>query len=156
MIFEGQSVKLTASEKYGNLFYWTPATGLNDPTLLNPIASPDNDITYTLHVNSTTSCGIDSSSVFVKVYKKITIPNTFSPNGDGINDYWQIDALITYPESTMQVFDRYGQQVYRSEGYSTPWDGRYNGQPLPAGTYYYVLDLKNNTPKISGWVLIVR
>jgi len=156
VIFEGQSVRLSASEKYGNLFYWTPAIGLNDPTLLNPIASPDNDITYTLHVNSTSNCGMDSSSVFVKVYKKITIPNTFSPNGDGINDYWQIDALITYPESLMQVFDRYGQQVYRSEGYSTPWDGRYNGQPLPAGTYYYVLDLKNNTPKISGWVLIIR
>jgi gliding motility-associated-like protein len=156
VIFEGQSVRLTASQKYGNLFYWTPTTGLNDPTLLNPIASPISDITYTLHVNSTSSCGMDSSSVFVKVYKTITIPNTFSPNGDGINDYWQIDALITYPESIMQVFDRYGQQVFRSEGYTKPWDGRYNGQPLPVGTYYYVLDLKNNTPKISGWVLIVR
>ncbi|WP_461449130.1 gliding motility-associated C-terminal domain-containing protein [Mucilaginibacter sp.] len=156
VIFEGQSVRLSASEKYGNLFYWTPTTGLNDPTLLNPIASPDNDITYTLHVTSTTNCGIDSSSVFIKVYKKITIPNTFSPNGDGINDYWEIDALITYPQSILQVFDRYGQQVFRSEGYSTPWDGRYNGQPVPAGTYYYVLDLKNNTPKVSGWVLVVR
>jgi len=156
VIFQGQSVRLSASEKYGNLFYWTPTTGLSDPNTLNPFASPVNDITYTLHVNSTNNCGMDSSSVFVKVYKTITIPNTFSPNGDGINDYWQIDALITYPQSLMQVFDRYGQLVFKSEGYSTPWDGRYNGQPLPAGTYYYVLDLKNNTPKISGWVLIVR
>jgi len=99
---------------------------------------------------------MDSSSVFVKVYKKITIPNTFSPNGDGRNDYWDIDALITYPESLMLVFDRYGQQVFRSVGYANPWDGKYNGQPVPVGTYYYVLDLKNNTPKISGWVLVVR
>jgi len=156
VIFEGQTVKLTASEQYGNLFYWTPTTGLSDPNVLNPLANPINDITYTLHVTSTTSCGIDSSSVFVRVYKKITIPNTFSPNGDGRNDYWNIDALITYPESLMLVFDRYGQQVFKSVGYATPWDGKYNGQPVPVGTYYYVLDLKNNTPKISGWVLVVR
>jgi len=156
VIFEGQSVMLTATQKYGNLFYWTPTTGLSDPSVLDPVASPTDDITYTLHVNSTSNCGIDSSSVFVKVYKKITIPNTFSPNGDGRNDYWDIDALITYPESLMLVFDRYGQQVFRSVGYANPWDGKYNGQPVPIGTYYYVLDLKNNTPKISGWVLVVR
>lgn len=156
VIFEGQTVRLTASEKNGNLFYWTPTTGLSDPNILNPFASPTNDITYTLHVTSTTSCGTDTSSVFVRVYKKITVPNTFSPNGDGRNDYWDIDALITYPQSLMLVFDRYGQQVFRSIGYANPWDGKYNGQPLPAGTYYYVLDLKNDTPKISGWVLLVR
>jgi len=156
VIFEGQTVKLTASEKYGNLFYWTPTTALSDPNVLTPLANPVNDITYTLHVTSTTNCGTDSSNVFVKVYKKITIPNTFSPNGDGRNDYWDIDALITYPESLLLVFDRYGQQVFRSVGYANPWDGKYNGQPVPVGTYYYVLDLKNNTPKISGWVLVVR
>ena len=156
VIFEGQAIKLTATEKYGNLFYWTPTTGLSDPNVLNPIASPTDDITYTLHVTSTSNCGIDSSNVFVKVYKKITIPNTFSPNGDGRNDYWDIDALITYPESLMLVFDRNGQQVFRSIGYANPWDGKYNGQPVPSGTYYYVLDLKNNTPKISGWILVVR
>jgi len=156
VIFEGQSVQLTASEKNGNVFYWTPTTALSDPNVLDPIASPVDDITYTLHVTSTYKCNTDSSKVFVKVYKKITIPNTFSPNGDGINDYWNIDALITYPDCVLSVFDRYGQQVYHSIGYGKPWNGKYNGQLLPTGTYYYVLDLKNNTPKISGWVLIVR
>ena len=156
VIFEGQSTTLNGTEKYGNIFYWTPTTALSDPNSLTPVASPTDDITYTLHVNSTNNCGMDSSSVFVKVYKKITIPNTFSPNNDGINDLWNIDALITYPDCILTVFDRYGQQVYRSIGYNTSWDGKYNGQILPSGTYYYVLDLKNNTPKISGWVLIVR
>jgi gliding motility-associated-like protein len=156
VIFEGQSVQLTASEKYGSTYSWSPVTALSDPTILNPIASPVDDITYTLTVNSADGCGTANSSVFVKVYKKITIPNTFSPNGDGVNDYWDIDALITYPDCVLSVFDRYGQQVYHSIGYSKPWNGKYNGQLLPTGTYYYVLDLKNNTPKISGWVLIVR
>jgi gliding motility-associated-like protein len=92
----------------------------------------------------------------VRVYKKIIIPNTFSPNNDGINDYWNIDALVTYPGSSILIFNRYGQQVYQSTGYARPWDGTYNGSPLPQGTYYYIIDLKNNTPKLTGWVLIVR
>jgi gliding motility-associated-like protein len=156
VIFEGQSIRLNGSEKYGSSYYWTPDSALSDPNSLTPLASPTNNITYTLHVRSANNCGDDTSSVFVRVYKKITIPNTFSPNGDGVNDTWNIDALVTYPDCLLQVFDRYGQQVYRSIGYTKPWDGRSNGNVLPTGTYYYVLDLKNSTPKMSGWLLIMR
>ena len=156
VIFEGQTVKLNGSEEYGGTYYWTPDSAISDPNSLTPSVSPSNSTTYTLHVKSTNSCGDDSSSVFVKVYKTITIPNTFSPNGDGINDVWNIDALVTYPGCLLQVFDRYGQQVYKSTGYNKPWDGKCNGKLLPTGTYYYVLDLKNNTPKISGWLLILK
>ncbi len=156
-MFEGQSAKLNGSLKGDNItsFFWTPATFLSDPASLTPIATPTDDITYTLNVVSQT-CGSASSSVFVRVYKKITIPNTFSPNGDGINDYWNIEALFTYPESITQVFDRYGKRVFQTAGYSQPWDGTYNGKPLPAGTYYYIIDLKNGQPKRSGWVLMVK
>jgi len=156
VIFEGQSVRLNGSEKYGSSYYWTPDSALSDPNSLTPLASPTNNTTYTLHVRSANNCGDDTSSVFVRVYKKIVIPNTFSPNGDGINDTWNIDALVTYPDCLLQVFDRYGQQVYKSIGYNKPWDGKYNGNILPTGTYYYVLDLKNSTPKMSGWLLIMR
>jgi gliding motility-associated-like protein len=156
-LFEGQSAILQGTAQGDNItgYYWTPPTFLSDPTSLNPIASPTSDITYTLTVASST-CGASTSSVFVRVYQKITIPNTFSPNGDGVNDVWNIDALITYPGSIIQVFDRYGQVVYQSTGYAKPWDGTSNGKPAAAGTYYYIIDLKNNTPKLSGWVLLVR
>jgi gliding motility-associated-like protein len=157
VIFEGQSVKLNGSIAGDNItsFYWAPTTGLSDPNSLTPLATPDDNVTYTLTAISQ-SCGTSSSSVFVRVYKKITIPNTFSPNNDGRNDYWDIDALVTYPDCTVMVYDRYGQQVYQSIGYPKPWDGTLNGSPLPQGTYYYIIDLKNNTPKLSGWVLVVR
>jgi gliding motility-associated-like protein len=134
---------------------WTPATGLNNPSSLTPIASPEESITYTLHVSSA-NCGIATSSVFVKVYKKIVIPNTFSPNGDGINDTWNIDALSDYPDVSVMVFDRYGKRIFVSLGYGKPWNGTYNGSLLPGGAYYYIIDLKNNTQKRSGWVFIVR
>jgi len=157
ILFEGQSAKLNGTIQGDNItsYSWSPATFLDDPASLTPITTPTDNITYTLTVVSKT-CGTSTSSVFVRVYKKITIPNTFSPNNDGINDYWNIDALVTYPESSILVFNRYGLQVFQSTGYAKPWDGTYNGSPLPQGTYYYIIDLKNNTPKIAGWVLIVR
>jgi len=156
VMIQGQSIKLNGTEQNGNVFYWTPNSYISGSNTLTPIVSPNQDTTYTLHVTSTQNCGIDSSTVSVKVYQHIQIPNTFSPNNDGVNDFWNIAALNTYPKSLTQVFNRYGQQMFQSIGYGKPWDGKYNGQLLPAGTYYYIIDLKNDTPKISGWVVIVR
>ncbi len=156
-LFEGESTRLDGAIKGDNItnYYWTPATFLSDPMSLNPIATPTDNITYTLTAISA-SCGTSTSSVFIRVFEKITIPNTFSPNNDGINDVWDIKSLNTYPESVTQVFDRYGRQVFQSMGYGTPWNGTYNGSVLPQGTYYYIIDLKIGTPKLSGWVLLVR
>ena len=157
VIFEGQSVLLDGIIGGDNItnYYWTPTIGLDNPNSITPKASPKDDITYTLNVVSQT-CGTATSSMFVKVYKKITIPNAFTPNNDSINDLWNIDALITYPACLVSVFDRNGQKVYQSTGYPKPWDGTRDGSPLPMGTYYYIIDLKNNTPKLSGWVVILR
>ena len=157
VIFEGQSVQLDGAIGGDNItnYYWTPTMGLDNPNSIKPNASPKDDITYTLNVVSQT-CGVATSNVFVRVYKKITIPNAFTPNNDGINDSWNIDALITYPSCLVSIFDRNGQKVYQSNGYPKPWDGTRGGSPLPGGTYYYIIDLKNNTPKLSGWVVIVR
>jgi len=157
VLYEGQSAKLDGTIKGDNItnYYWTPATFLDDPNSLTPTTAPTDNITYTLTAVSQ-SCGTSTSSVYVRVYKKVTIPNAFSPNNDGINDYWDINALNTYPESITQVFDRYGQQVFQSTGYARPWDGSNNGKALPSGTYYYIIDLKDGQPKLSGWVLIVK
>ena len=155
-IFEGQSVKLDGTAQNGDTYSWTPTDYLSDPHVLNPIASPVNDITYTLQVTSSYNCGTNASSVFVRVYKKIIIPNTFSPNGDGKNDLWDIEALVTYPQSLLRVYNRYGQQVFKSLGYDHPWAGTYNNAILPPGTYYYMIDLKNGAPLLSGWVQLIR
>jgi gliding motility-associated-like protein len=156
VIFAGQSVQLNGTVKYSSSAYWTPATGLSDPNTLNPFASPTQDTKYTLHALSANNCGMDTSSIFIRVYQKITIPNTFTPNNDNNNDTWEINALITYPNCSMLVFNRYGQAVFKSTGYAKPWDGTYEGKPVPAGAYYYVLDLKDNKPPLSGFVMVVR
>ncbi|HXB30854.1 MAG TPA: gliding motility-associated C-terminal domain-containing protein, partial [Puia sp.] len=64
--------------------------------------------------------------------------------------------LSVYPGATVDVFNRYGQPVFHSENSNKAWDGTYNGKPLPVGTYYYIIDLKNNEKKTAGSVTIFK
>jgi gliding motility-associated-like protein len=86
----------------------------------------------------------------------VTIPNTFTPNGDGINDLWDISALQSYPGCTISIYNRYGALVYNAVNYSRPWDGTANGKQLASGTYYYVIDLKNGKKPFAGSVTLLR
>lgn len=156
-ITEGQSTVLNGTMGGDTAsHFWTPAQYIDNTNSLTPTVNPVNDFIYTLHVVSGNGCGAATDDVFVRVFKKIIIPNAFSPNADGINDVWNIEALETYPESETNVFNRYGQLVFHSKGYGKPWDGRLNGKSLPVGTYYYTVDRKNNFPLLSGWIMIIR
>jgi len=136
-------------------YSWQPATGLSNAAIANPVASPQVSTTYMLSVTSVNGC---SATGIVKVILSglLVIPNTFTPNGDGINDFWDISNLTYYPGCTVNIFSRWGSLVYHSIGYSKPWEGTYNGAPLPVGTYYYIIDIKNNAAPIAGYVTIIR
>ncbi len=136
-------------------YLWTPDQYLNDNTILNPIVSGVQDITYTLSVTGTGGC-IFSDQVFVKVLKFPNVPNTFTPNNDGINDTWVIQNLSDYPNVRVQVFNRYGQVVFESKGYTKPWDGTMNGKTLPFGTYYYVIEPGNGRNPVTGYVTLIK
>mgnify|MGYP000518090826 CR=1 FL=1 len=157
-IMEGDEISLDGiAEGTQVIYFWTPPFNLSNTSELNPLAFPPDNSTYTLHVMSPLGCGISTDDVFVRVYKAVKVPNAFSPNGDGINDDWKIVNLHTYPDASLQVFNRHGQVVYQSRGYSRPWNGTFNSKPLPVGTYYYVIDLKTAFfPRMSGWVFIAR
>jgi gliding motility-associated-like protein len=73
-----------------------------------------------------------------------------------VHDRWVIEFLDSYPQSTVEVFNRYGQKVFESRGYAKPWDGTTNGKALPIGTYYYLIDPKNGRKPLSGFVDIIR
>lgn len=155
-VLEGGTATLLATANGNGLTYlWTPATYLNNPSVLQAVTIPTDDIAYTLTVTTVNGCSA-SDGVSVKVLKAPTIPNVFTPNGDGINDRWEIQYLESYPGVTVDIFNRYGSLVYHSLGYSRAWDGTYNGKPLPAGTYYYVINPKNGRKQLTGFVDIVR
>lgn len=156
-ILEGGQIVLSPIV-YGNdlQFLWTPNLYLIDNRVEKvKINKPLTDMTYRLTVTARGGCTL-SDDVFVKLLKFPKIPNTFTPNGDGINDTWRIDYLNTYPNNRVQVFTRSGQLVFESRGYDTPWDGTIKGKPLPFDTYYYIIEPGNGRDPITGYVTIIK
>jgi len=157
-ITEGASITMNVSVTGNILSYqWNPSTGLNNATIKDPVASPSTTTTYTLDVIDDNNCeASDKITITVSGRSKILVPNAFSPNGDGVNDTWIITNLSVYPGATVDVYNRYGQAVFHSENANKAWDGTYNGKALPVGTYYYIIDLKNNEKKTAGSVTIFK
>jgi gliding motility-associated-like protein len=155
-ILSGNSVNLSPTITGDIATYtWTPATGLSDPGTAAPVASPEVTTAYNLTVVSVDGCSAESE-VTVKVIPHIVIPNTFTPNGDGINDLWSIKYLDGYTAGTVTVYNRNGGIVFQSKGYPKAWNGTLNGSPLPTGVYFYVIDLKDGSALRSGDVSILR
>jgi len=88
--------------------------------------------------------------------RNCSVPNAFSPNGDGINDKWMIPFLNDFADVHVNVFDRYGSQVFRSTGRYQPWDGSNNQRTLPVGVYYYVIQLDKHQKPFSGSLAIMK
>ncbi len=157
-IFKGTSVTLTASSGF-NTYVWAPATGLSGTNGKSVVATPANDIIYTV-VGTTTEGCTAMDSVAVTILNEIEIPSGFTPNNDGYNDTWVIDNAWLFPNITVEVVNRLGQRVFYSRGYGNgiEWDGTYNGKTAPYGTYYFVILLNDGRgmPPITGPVTIVR
>jgi gliding motility-associated-like protein len=154
------TLNATASGVQPLTYKWTlangsKAIGLDHDDVLTPVASPNNDVTYMLTVTSADGCSV-SSNVDITVLKAPVVPNTFTPNSDGTNDRWEIKYLDTYPNCSIEIYNRYGEKLYSSIGYPLPWDGTYKGADLPVGTYYYIINPKNGRKVITGSVTIIR
>ena len=111
---------------------------------------------YSVTVTDSKNC-IRNQTTFVEPQKcPIDIPNTFSPNSDGINDTWIIKNLTLYDKSTVTVYNRWGDKVYYSEGYKSPWDGSNRSDTVPFGVYYYVITVEELGANYTGSVTILK
>ena len=93
----------------------------------------------------------------IRVY--VNMNEGFTPNGDGFNDQWQIDYLNQYSGLHIEVFNRWGSLLWKSDAPNiSNWDGKHNGKDLPVGTYYYIItfDESQNKEPITGPITIVR
>src|SRR6185312_4669495 len=88
-------------------------------------------------------CGVATDSVLVKVYSAIYVPNAFTPNGDGVNDAWEVRALDGYTKADVMIFNRWGQMVYRNNGNPVKWDGTFRGKLQPSGIFCYLIQPGN-------------
>ena len=155
-IQSGETVQLQATGPGPN-WNWSPTAGLSGNNIPDPFATPSVTTVYTL-TEIINDC-LYSDTVVVEVVSLIDAPNTFTPNGDGFNDTWEIPGINAYPNAEVLVFDRWGQKVYSANGYTDEWDGSNNGKPLSTGTYYYHIKLnriEGQVPPITGSVSIIR
>jgi len=147
----------TNQSQYAGSYLWDFGDG-GTSAQINPVHKYNLAGNYRVTLYATLGGCTDSiSHEYYKVIsdKELLVPNAFSPNGDGINDRWEIAQLKQYPGCTVTVFNRWGQEVFKSQGYQRPWDGNFKGQPVPLATYYYVITLPGKKT-YSGWVVILK
>lgn len=141
----------------GSTFIWQPDSLLDHGNVPNPTATVHATTWFHLTVVAPNGCtAIDS--VLVTVVPEVKVPSGFTPNGDGHNDTWILDFAPLFPNIEVQVFNRWGEPLFRSVGYHVPWDGKYDGRPVPMGTYYYVVDLHDERfpETLTGPLTVIR
>ncbi len=156
-----QPVQLNASG--GSTYSWSPTNFLSDPSIANPIMTPDNSIdsiTYTVTVSEGSCTATDK--VVVRVFKNgpdILVPSAFTPNGDGKND---ISRPVLYGISKLNyfsIYNRYGQMVFNTSEVNKGWDGKLSGIEQPAGGYVYQtegVDFSGAVVFRKGTVVLIR
>ena len=156
----GQFATLDGTASTGNIntYNWAPTANVNDPSAATTTIQPLSTTTYVLTVADTLGC-TSLDSVLVEVGRCIPHHAGFTPNGDGVNDFWEIPCLNLFT-NRVQVFNRWGLPVFETVNYDGTWDGRNLGQDVPDGTYYYVISVDEpqlSEPKIyKGTVTIIR
>lgn len=112
---------------------------------------------YILTVTDIFECeATDSVIVSKNDIDCISIPSSFTPNGDGFNDNWVIRNAYLFQECRLQVFNKWGNIVYETTGYNDPWDGKFQGEVLPSGTYYYIFKTRPESEEKTGTVTILK
>jgi gliding motility-associated-like protein len=156
----------TATSASGIIGYtWTPALGLSCVECQSTIATPDSNQVYVLMAMDGDSClGFDSVEVIIKREPSFFIPTAFTPNADGLNDYFEFDILGAKTAS-VQIFNRWGEKVYDNpaqvNGFTNgnAWDGKTNGKLQPYDTYVYqlaVLFYDDSIVERKGTITIMR
>jgi gliding motility-associated-like protein len=144
---------------------WGPSTGLSCTDCASPIASPDISTIYTITVANSLGCtASDMVRVNLPCLGTIFIPNTFSPNNDGVNDVFYPRGKNLYLIQSMRIFDRWGEMIFQRQNF-TPndatqgWDGTYNGQKLNPDVYVYIIEILCDNSTLStykGNVALIR
>lgn len=152
----GESVQLNGSSSSAT-FIWSPAFGVSDTNSLTPFVSPEITTVYALTATEN-GCTLQDQ-VVISVASPLFFPNTFSPDNDGTNDTWEIIGINVYTDCFVKIFDRWGQEVFQSVGYSSgkAWDGTHNGNPLNEGVYFYIIELRDAEEQVfNGSITLVR
>jgi gliding motility-associated-like protein len=111
---------------------------------------------YSLTVEDIYGCTKSVNYSVVQYCKDILIPNAFSPNDDNVNDLWQVSGLESDPQTSIQIFNQYGNIIHTTTGKTPFWDGKVKGNPANVGVYYYLIKSKNTTQALTGTITLIK
>ena len=150
---ENLDVDITAEAAGGTGPYRYTWSNGSTETSINLSLSPGN---YTVSVMDDNSCIEDTSFVIATISAEC-VPNVFTPNGDNINDTWNLESTFLYSDSEIRIYGRYGRLLFQSVGYAIPWDGKNeNGNDVTEGAYFYHIEIGHNFDAIKGSLTIIR
>lgn len=161
-IVVNQPLQLNATG--GTYYSWTPATGMNDPNIPNPVitlSTPYDSIKYHLTVTTPEGCS-GQDDIKIKVFKSqpdIFVPSAFTPNGDGLNDIIRPVVVGVKEFKFFSIYNRLGQLLYTTYTLNKGWDGTIAGLKQPSGAYVYVTQAIDYTGKLltkKGTVVLIR
>ncbi|MDA9666527.1 gliding motility-associated C-terminal domain-containing protein, partial [bacterium] len=147
----------------GSTYLWSPTTNFtfeSDSIFENPNIDVLSTVTYTVFVTDSNGC-FNTDQVVVSLIPNIIVPSGFSPNGDGINDTWEIQNLESFENTTVRVYNRWGSLIYDYDETKENWDGGGNSNKMiPVGTYYFIIEFDDPAggPKDNktGPITIIR
>jgi gliding motility-associated-like protein len=139
-------------------YQWSPADGLSNTDIDDPVASPGGISTYQLQVTTDNGCTA-TGKVTVIYERSLEMPNSFTPNGNGHNEVFRIPPGSQFYLEYFQIFDRWGGRVFNTQDISTGWDGTYNGVAANAGVFVYMIKGKTLAGEpvfLKGTVILIR
>ena len=150
---ENLDVDITATPSGGTAPYTYAWSNGSFENSINLSLSPGN---YTVSIMDNNACAEDTSFVIATISSDC-VPNVFTPNGDNINDTWNLESTFFYSDSEIRIYGRYGRLLFKSVGYSTAWDGKNeNGNNVAEGVYFYHIKIGHDFDAIKGSVTIIR
>ena len=163
IVLKGQEVKLEANSDPGVSYIWNPAPDTGCIHCPFAFVRPQQSTTYTVKVINKDGCTV-SAEIPVNVIEScdgslIQIQNVFTPNQDGINDYFSLSNNKTVKLKRLKIFARNGELVFNSPNIGDAWDGTYHGEPVNTGVYVYIIEAEcsNGQPiLITGNVTLLR
>ena len=153
--------QLTATSNGATKFQWSPATGLSNTNVPNPVAIPAQTTTYTVTATSSEGCvAMDTITVAVSTSStnNFNVPNAFTPNNDGKNDCFSVRYWGQMDQFLMEIYDRWGKKVFSTSNATQCWDGRFKGVDQPVGTYVYYIKGKSVCGDVvkKGTITLIR
>lgn len=130
---------------------------MSNPNVLNPIVTPNQTTVYSLTATENGCTQTDQVTVFLN--DSLEIPNTFSPNNDGLNETWVIKGIEKFPNNRVSLYTRWGQEIFSVSNYSSSkaWGGlTRSGSKAAEGVYFYVIDLGDGSDLINGTLNLIR